>query len=152
MSLAKHFAKLVRRHKVEVTELPYELKYEAHAKLATREVFATAVVDEETYAIGMHELGHVASEHSDERIVQERRAWDWARTNTADWTETMKATEWRVMGAADEKNDKRITYERQHLLDGIRANLKEMAVARPLNFEKVGDFMKRRKSPRWRSR
>jgi len=45
-----------------------------------------------TYAVGLHELGHVFGEHADhpDRVVRERDAWNWARANAITWTTGME--------------------------------------------------------------
>ena len=45
-----------------------------------------------TYAVALHELGHYLGEHVNhpDRVVRERAAWQWARTNALTWTTGME--------------------------------------------------------------
>jgi hypothetical protein len=59
-----------------------------------------------TYAIALHEIGHVLGRHqrSRSRLVRERWAWAWAKRNALDWTPAMARTmdrslEWYVRRA-----------------------------------------------------
>ncbi len=46
---------------------------------------------EVTYAVAMHELGHIKSHsQSSEQTERERAAWDWARRNALLWTPRME--------------------------------------------------------------
>jgi hypothetical protein len=44
-----------------------------------------------TYAVALHEIGHIKGRHQDSRrcIVRERWAWDWAKRNAFVWTPRM---------------------------------------------------------------
>jgi hypothetical protein len=47
-----------------------------------------------TYAVALHEIGHVLGRHqrSRSRTVRERWAWDWARRHAITWTPAMERT------------------------------------------------------------
>ena len=47
-----------------------------------------------TYAVALHEIGHVLGRHqrSRSRIVRERWAWVWARRHAITWTPAMERT------------------------------------------------------------
>src|SRR5262249_46450245 len=58
-----------------------------------------------TYAVAMHELGHVLGQqvnHPDD-IVRERDAWEWARDNAVVWTAKMERLAAACMRRATEK-------------------------------------------------
>jgi hypothetical protein len=48
------------------------------------------IKSEAAYAIALHEIGHLRQERHDDVLVEERRAWDWARDNALIWTPTME--------------------------------------------------------------
>jgi hypothetical protein len=48
------------------------------------------IQSEAAYAIALHEIGHLRQERHDDVLVEERRAWDWARDNALIWTPTME--------------------------------------------------------------
>lgn len=43
-----------------------------------------------TYAIALHEIGHILGKRSGCRLERERQAWDWAKTNALMWTSVME--------------------------------------------------------------
>src|SRR5262249_1934558 len=60
-----------------------------------------------TYAVALHELGHVFGRHSDhvDDIVRERDAWDWARDNAVVWSPKMERLASLCMRRANKKWD-----------------------------------------------
>lgn len=42
-----------------------------------------------TYAVALHEIGHVVGHSSGLRIDKEAQAWEWAEMNAMEWTEPM---------------------------------------------------------------
>jgi len=45
-----------------------------------------------TYAIALHELGHVLGEQRGRRVDKEVQAWEWARAHALCWTRRMHET------------------------------------------------------------
>ncbi len=45
-----------------------------------------------TYAIALHELGHVLGHQSGRRIDKEVQAWEWAKAHALVWTKRMQET------------------------------------------------------------
>jgi hypothetical protein len=79
--------------------------HRAHPELEQRRAAVSPIVDEPTYAVAMHEIGHMADplgamDEDRERatpesvvriiLLQERAAWDWARHYALDWTPAME--------------------------------------------------------------
>lgn len=151
MNLADHFAKKAEEQGATVLPfLPYDLMDQAFAIVALAQVTISPVVDEATFAVAMHELGHCATGHFDRKIEAERAAWAWAESNSPFWSATMESVKRAVMGDRDVPG---LTYERQCRLDEeVRMPLavKAAVTASTVGSEKISDFMQRRQSPRWR--
>lgn len=45
-----------------------------------------------TYAIALHEIGHVLGEQRGRRVEKEVQAWDWAKAHAIIWTPRMEQT------------------------------------------------------------
>lgn len=43
-----------------------------------------------TYAVALHELGHVLGQNGGTRLDREVQAWTWARSNAATWDDRME--------------------------------------------------------------
>jgi hypothetical protein len=43
-----------------------------------------------TYAVAMHEIGHVLGKQGKYRLEKEKLAWDWAMANAKVWTDVME--------------------------------------------------------------
>jgi hypothetical protein len=48
------------------------------------------IKSEKHYAVALHEIGHIRAGPFDDRLLGERRAWEWARANALVWTPTMQ--------------------------------------------------------------
>jgi hypothetical protein len=57
------------------------------------------IKSEATYAVALHEIGHLRQGLGDDVLLDERRAWDWARDNALIWTPTMEREAERCMGS-----------------------------------------------------
>jgi hypothetical protein len=57
------------------------------------------IKSEATYAVALHEIGHLRQGLSEDVLLDERRAWDWARDNAVIWTPTMERAAERSMGS-----------------------------------------------------
>lgn len=44
-----------------------------------------------TYAVALHEIGHILGRSPARRLDREAAAWTWARANAIEWTPTMEA-------------------------------------------------------------
>ena len=56
-----------------------------------RHIFIAPVKSAVTYAVAMHEVGHVLGRNPKTRLAQEAAAWQWARANALDWCPVMEA-------------------------------------------------------------
>jgi hypothetical protein len=59
-----------------------------------------------TYAVALHEIGHVLGRHqrSRSRLVRERWAWDWARRHAITWTPAMERTMRRSLDRYEQRS------------------------------------------------
>jgi hypothetical protein len=48
------------------------------------------IKSEKAYAVALHEIGHIRTGRFDDVLIEERRAWEWARDNALVWTPTMQ--------------------------------------------------------------
>jgi hypothetical protein len=83
----------------------------AGAKVAERQVLCRPVVDETSYAVAMHELGHilapsgalrVATGDADNwelKMAEEEAAWEWAEHYVLDWTPAMEQVKALSLGS-----------------------------------------------------
>ena len=83
-----HISELAAEHDIEV---------EGHssggrAYRRRRRVKIRPVKSPVTYAIALHELGHILGRNSGRRIDKEVQAWEWAKANALVWTKRMNDT------------------------------------------------------------
>src|SRR5262245_12194461 len=45
---------------------------------------------ESDYAVALHEIGHIRQGRFEDILIEERRAWEWAKANALVWTPTMQ--------------------------------------------------------------
>lgn len=63
---------------------------DAYVDIKAGIVFAPSVRDEETYAVLLHEIGHVVTfRRGQHQIEMETLAWQWAKKTAVQWTRTM---------------------------------------------------------------
>lgn len=87
--MAAHVAAVCRRAKVRVSSHSSGGRaWRKSSRIAIRPVKGDI-----TYAIALHELGHVLGEQKGKRIDHEVQAWQWARRHAIVWTDAMKAKE-----------------------------------------------------------
>jgi hypothetical protein len=48
------------------------------------------IKSEKDYAVALHEIGHIRTGRFDDVLIEERRAWEWARDNALVWMPTMQ--------------------------------------------------------------
>jgi hypothetical protein len=87
--MADHVKSLCRSHDIGLfwcrrSDRSYSLR--AHDEITIAPVKSVV-----TYAVALHEIGHIKGRHQDSRrcIVRERWAWDWAKCNALVWTPRM---------------------------------------------------------------
>lgn len=99
--LRDHVRELCRAFGIQIVEEP-AFRYEdgvsfhttPHAD-ARRLIIIRPVLDEVSYGIGMHELGHCRHPHGvaeteDLQLTTEQNAWEWAEYASLDWTPAME--------------------------------------------------------------
>lgn len=65
---------------------------QAHALNTCEEICIPPIKSAGSYAVALHEIGHVLGRHqgSAHLLVRERWAWQWARKNAMAWTPAME--------------------------------------------------------------
>ena len=63
----------------------------SYSQRACEEITVAPIKSVVTYAVALHEIGHIRGRHQDSRrcMVRERWAWDWAKRNALIWTPRM---------------------------------------------------------------
>lgn len=84
---ATHIQSLAQAHgvSIEIARPGYAGRAWRKAKKVKIAEVKTAV----TYALALHELGHVLGKQSGNRLHKEWQAWEWAMANAEEWTEPM---------------------------------------------------------------
>jgi hypothetical protein len=67
----------------------------AHLNEGTISIYP--ITSEVTYAVALHEIGHIRQGHNDDVMICERAAWKWARTTALVWTPTMEREAKRLL-------------------------------------------------------
>ena len=98
--LRQHVYELAAAFEVRVveTDLPPD---RAAAEPNLRVVVVGRIVDETTYAVALHELGHVVDANGQQhthQLLAEESAWAWARYVALDWTDSMTSVEQYALG------------------------------------------------------
>jgi hypothetical protein len=91
--MAEHITRLAQVHGVTVTS--HSTGGRAWRK--TRRIAVRPVKSDKTYAIALHELGHVLGRTGPRRLDKEVFAWDWAYQHALIWTDTMDAERARCL-------------------------------------------------------
>jgi hypothetical protein len=86
---------LAKDNRIEVV---YHSGYRARAWRKSRKVRIATVKSDITYAVALHEIGHILGRHPSLRIDKEVAAWEWAKTNALTWTPAMQNTAVRLLG------------------------------------------------------
>jgi hypothetical protein len=94
MSKAGRIITLENLHQ-HVLDLAAELRikwsdWQAKADPEIRTVTLRPIKSEKAYALALHEIGHIRTGRFDDVLIEERRAWEWARANALVWTPTMQ--------------------------------------------------------------
>lgn len=83
---ASHIASFAESHDIEiVSHSSGGRAYRRKKRIAIRQVKSPV-----TYAIALHELGHVLGHQCGRRIDKELQAWQWARANALVWVRRME--------------------------------------------------------------
>jgi hypothetical protein len=63
------------------------------------------IKSEAAYAVALHEIGHLRQGLGEDVLLDERRAWDWARDNALIWTPTMEREAKRSMASYEVRGE-----------------------------------------------
>lgn len=87
--MVKHLEELCVQHKVDCIIME---GCKPFAYPTIRRIHIHPIKSDISYAVALHELGHVVCEHRPEqnRVWKELLAWRWAKANAAVWTNTME--------------------------------------------------------------
>lgn len=83
-----HIRSLLKQHKIQIhfSINPRSLAFRNKKLIKTREIKSSI-----TYAIALHEIGHILSDGSDLSCLEEEAvAWHWAYRNALQWTKSMQ--------------------------------------------------------------
>lgn len=86
MTYAEHIDSLLAEHGIEAD---WRDRTAARAWRKTRRVRLERVQGASTYAMALHEIGHVVGRQVGRRLDREAQAWRWAEENAIEWTEGM---------------------------------------------------------------
>ena len=94
MNYAAHIDSLLAEHGIEAE---WRDRTAPRSWRRTRRVRLERVVGASSYAIALHEIGHIVGPQSGARLNQEAQAWRWAEANSLEWTEGMARLAARII-------------------------------------------------------
>lgn len=83
---AQHIDALLAEHGIEVE---WRDRTAARSWRRTRRVRLERVAGASTYAVALHEIGHIVGPQSGPRLNREAQAWRWAEAQAIEWTPGM---------------------------------------------------------------
>src|SRR5258707_928513 len=88
--MQEHVQNICSRHELVVRRC--NRLNQAQALHECDEIVIPAIKSPISYAVALHEIGHILGphQHSKRQLVRERQAWQWARRNAVDWTPRME--------------------------------------------------------------
>jgi len=86
MTYAEHIDALLIEHGIAVE---WRDRTNARSWRRWRRVRLQPVQGASTYAVALHEIGHVVGPQSGPRLSREAQAWRWAELNAVEWTDGM---------------------------------------------------------------
>ncbi len=86
MTYAEHIETLVAQHGIVVD---WRDRTAARSWRRSRRVRLERVRGASTYAVALHEIGHVVGPQRGRRLDKEAQAWRWAEANAVEWTDGM---------------------------------------------------------------
>jgi hypothetical protein len=102
-----HVQELCAKH--QLAWYPCKRTAQAKALRDCDEFFAPPIRSVITYAVALHEIGHLLGRHQHSRMVMVREdwAWRWARASALIWTPTMERFRRRAFAVARAGNQGR---------------------------------------------
>jgi hypothetical protein len=82
-----HIAKIASENGVTIQFKP---NCAARGYRKSRKVKLRPILSANTYAVALHELGHVLGPQTGNRLNEETQAWVWAKANALEWRKPMK--------------------------------------------------------------
>lgn len=87
MTYEEHIEILLVRHSITAD---WRDRTSARSWRKTRRVRLERVRGASSYAIALHEIGHIVAPQGPRRLEKEAQAWRWAKDNAIEWTEGME--------------------------------------------------------------
>ena len=87
MTYEEHINILLAEHEIIVD---WRDKTNARSWRKIRKVRLERVCGASSYAIALHEIGHVVGPQGGRRLEKEAQAWRWAQENAIEWTDGME--------------------------------------------------------------
>lgn len=87
MTYEEHIEVLLLHHEITVD---WRERTNARSWRKIRKVRLEKVRGASSYAIALHEIGHVVGPQGGRRLEKEAQAWRWAQENAIEWTEGME--------------------------------------------------------------
>lgn len=87
MNYEEHIEILLAQHEITVD---WRERTNARSWRNIRKVRLERVRGASSYAIALHEIGHVVGPQGGRRLEKEAQAWRWAQENAIEWTEGME--------------------------------------------------------------
>lgn len=95
MNYAEHIDALLAGHGIAVD---WRERTQARSWRRSSRVRLERVRGASTYAIALHEIGHVVGRQVGRRLDREAQAWRWAEENAIEWTDGMRRLAARCIG------------------------------------------------------
>lgn len=90
--MCQHIEELASKHDILVGTRFCRRPYQAYAIRELDEVQIAPIRSALSYAVALHEIGHILGrfQHSKISMTRERNAWQWARENGIVWMDAME--------------------------------------------------------------
>jgi hypothetical protein len=107
-AMAQHIADLTAAHGIRVTHRRSrqawavrgfsDVPADSHVNWPVKEIIIPPVRSQITYAMALHEIGHILSrQNSHSVLIREKAAWLWANKNALIWTDKMSHLQSRAL-------------------------------------------------------
>jgi hypothetical protein len=96
MTNAEHINQLLLVHSINVT---WRRGTSGRAWKKSRKVRLSPIATGISYAVALHEIGHIVGKQPKLRLDREIAAWEWAKENAQEWTEVMENKMNRCLGS-----------------------------------------------------
>jgi hypothetical protein len=86
--LERHLVQLCKQNRVRIE---WKARTRARAWRRSRKIRIQPICSRITYAVALHELGHVLGPQSGPRLNKETQAWQWAKNAALTWERPMES-------------------------------------------------------------